>query len=739
MNLLRKSVNSLLFVILIPITSLAHEGMWLPNTLASLVIDDMHDAGLKLSAEEIYSINQSSLKDAIVLFGGGCTAEVISDQGLILTNHHCGYSQIQYHSSLENDYLKNGFWAMNRDDELANPGLTATFVVRVEDVTDDIMAAVEGLSGRDRDIALAQQAQKLQQEAVEGTGYEANVKPFFYGNAYYMVVTETFNDVRLVGAPPSSIGKFGGDTDNWMWPRHTGDFSLFRIYASPENEPAEYAEENMPYTPKKHLEIDMGGIQPGEFTMVFGFPGRTFQYLTSYAVDYIVNTQNPARIEMREASLDVIDAAMESSDEIRIKYAAKQSRISNSYKKWIGQNLGLKRFQALEKKKEQEARFMEELKKSNAFPDHAELLNNLEGLYQENEKYELARDYLIEYFYYGPELIRFSTNFKNLIENYDSLESNNLMKAEIAKLENAMEGFYKNYDAKVDRAVFAVLTPIFLEKAPDVLISQTLREINEKSGDTPSEMADRVYEESLLDDRMALSELLEKKGKKISKTLANDPFYLIGEELLANYDENIRSQYAGFKSEETEAMRDYVALTMRLFPDEDYWPDANSTLRLTYGKMEGSVPSDAVIYNPYTTLEGVMAKYIPGDKEFDVPEKLIELYADKNYGDYATNGEMRVCFLGSNHTTGGNSGSPALDAEGRLVGLNFDRTWESTMSDVMFNPEICRNIMVDIKYVLFVVDKFAGAGHLVEEMDLVYPENNKESETSIIEQEPKSE
>ena len=623
MNLLRKSVNSLLFVILIPITSLAHEGMWLPNTLASLVIDDMHDAGLKLSAEEIYSINQSSLKDAIVLFGGGCTAEVISDQGLILTNHHCGYSQIQYHSSLENDYLKNGFWAMNRDEELANPGLTATFVVRVEDVTDDIMAAVEGLSGRDRDIALAQQAQKLQQEAVEGTGYEANVKPFFYGNAYYMVVTETFNDVRLVGAPPSSIGKFGGDTDNWMWPRHTGDFSLFRIYASPENEPAEYAEENIPYTPKKHLEIDMGGIQPGEFTMVFGFPGRTFQYLTSYAVDYIVNTQNPARIEMREASLDVIDAAMESSDEIRIKYAAKQSRISNSYKKWIGQNLGLKRFQALEKKKEQEARFMEELKKSNAFPDHAELLNNLEGLYQENEKYELARDYLIEYFYYGPELIRFSTNFKNLIENYDSLESNNLMKAEIAKLENAMEGFYKNYDAKVDRVVFAVLTPIFLEKAPDVLISQTLREINEKSGDTPSEMADRVYEESLLDDRMALSELLEKKGKKISKTLANDPFYLIGEELLANYDENIQSQYAGFKSEETEAMRDYVALTMRLFPDEDYWPDANSTLRLTYGKMEGSVPSDAVIYNPYTTLEGVMAKYIPGDKEFDVPEKLI--------------------------------------------------------------------------------------------------------------------
>ncbi|MEM9050671.1 MAG: S46 family peptidase [Bacteroidota bacterium] len=710
-------------------TATAHEGMWMPNTLAKLVIDDMHDAGLKLTAEEIYSINQSSLKDAIVLFGGGCTAEVISNEGLILTNHHCGYGQIQYHSSLENDYLKNGFWAMNRSEELVNPQLTATFVVRIEDVTNKMLGAAAGLEGAERSAALRGKAQELEGSAVEGSKYGAQVKPFFYGNAYYMIVTETFKDVRLVGAPPSSIGKFGGDTDNWEWPRHTGDFSLFRIYASAENEPADYAEDNVPYKPKKSLEIDMSGIQPGEYTMVFGFPGRTYQYLTSYAVDYAINVQNPARIGMRRASLSVIDAAMEASDANRIKYAAKQSRISNGYKKWIGQNMGLEKYRALEMKQSQEEEFKKRLMASDN-SDYENLLDRMYALYEENNKYQLARDYLIEFYYYGPELLRFSSRFTNLIDNYDSLETTGQLQTVIDGLKKGLESFYKNYDAEVDKGIFRIQSPIFLEKSPALLHSATMKSYAEKSGNDWNAFAEEVYENSILDDRAALEELLTKSGKKISKTLSQDPFYLISKETLENYDLNARSQYGIFKGQEDAFMKDYLRLTMELFPDKDYFPDANSTLRLTYGKMEGSEPQDGMAYQPYTTLEGVYYKYVPGDKEFDVPEKLLDLYESKDYGQYATNGEMRVCILGSNHTTGGNSGSPALNAEGQLVGLNFDRTWESTMSDIMFNPEICRNIMVDAKYVLFIIDKFAGAGHLVEEMNLVFPKPEPVIESS---------
>jgi hypothetical protein len=701
--------------------------MWMPNTLAKLVIDDMHDAGLKLSAEEIYSINQSSLKDAIVLFGGGCTAEVISDEGLILTNHHCGYSQIQYHSSLENDYLKNGFWAMNRGEELVNPGLTATFVVRIEDVTNKMLGGAAGLSGMEMNVALATKAKELERAAVEGTHYSAEVKPFFYGNAYYMIVSETFEDVRLVGAPPSSIGKFGGDTDNWEWPRHTGDFSLFRIYANPDNKPSEYAEDNVPYTPKKSLEIDMSGIQPGEFTMVFGFPGRTFQYLTSYAVDYTTNVQNPIRIGMRKASLSAIDAAMEASDANRIKYAAKQSRISNGYKKWIGQNMGLERYRALEKKKEKEQKFQKRVKQNGG--DEA-LLTRMSTLYEESEKYQVARDYLIEFYYYGPELLRFSQRFENLVENYDSLDTHGLFEKEIESLLDGMDGFYKNFDPHVDQRIFEVQSPLFVEGCPELLMSATLLDYVAKAKTNWSALSDLVYKTSILDDREALESLLTKSGKKIAKMISKDPFYLMAGELLDNYNESVRPAYTDFSLAESELMKEYLRLTMELFPDGDYWPDANSTLRLTYGKMEGSQPQDGMAYRPYTTLEGIYYKYIPGDKEFDVPQKLLDLYESKDYGEYATDGELRVCILGSNHTTGGNSGSPALNAEGQLVGLNFDRTWESTMSDIMFNGEICRNIMVDAKYILFIIDKFANAGHLVDEMNLVYSEETKNTSES---------
>lgn len=710
----------------------AHEGMWIPSTLAKLVEGNMQDAGLKISAEDIYAINQSSIKDAIVHFGGGCTASVISEEGMILTNHHCGYSQIQAHSSLENDYLSDGFWAMNKSEELQNPNLTATFVVRIEDVTDRVLKSVEGMEGDERTATIAGVSASIENEATAGNHYEAKVKPYFYGNAYYMTVTETFLDVRLVGTPPSSIGKFGGDSDNWSWPRHTGDFALFRIYAGSDNAPADYSIDNIPFTPKHSLSVNMDGLKPGDFTMIFGFPGTTDQYFTSYAVQYVTDVQNPISIEMREASLKVIDAAMESSDKLRIQYAAKQSRISNAYKKWIGQNMGLERFDAVEKKQDQEKLFVEAARASKDYAGYADLPSKFEKLYSENQQYQLARTFLIEFFYYGPEAIRFSTNFKNIAEKGSGFTEEQ-MTAEKDRLRKSIEGFNKDYDAATDRGVMAALLEIFVEKCPDVLTSPTLNTYMAKYGNA-KDAANALYKESIMDDQTALLEFLDKSLKKQNKILSKDPIYKIGDELLEAYSGKVRIGYEKFINEENEMMGDYVKATMDLFPDKTYWPDANSTMRLTYGAMEGSEPQDGLEYKAYTTLDGVVQKYIPGDKEFDVPAKLLELQDKADYGKYATNGEMRVCFLGSNHTTGGNSGSPALDGNGHLVGLNFDRTWESTMSDIMFNGEICRNIMVDAKYVLFIVDKYAGAGHLVDEMNLFYASEASQSETKSAKQ-----
>ncbi|MCA1763561.1 MAG: S46 family peptidase [Cryomorphaceae bacterium] len=705
------------FLVFLATHATAHEGMWIPSTLSKLVMNDMQNAGLKLSADEIYAINQSSLKDAIVLFGGGCTASVISDQGLILTNHHCGYSQIQSHASLENDYLKNGFWAENFDAELTNPGLSATFVVRIEDVTEEMQKTAAAAGTENAEEALRKKALELEREAVDGTGYKAEIKPFFYGNAFYMIVTETYRDVRLVGAPPSSIGKFGGDTDNWVWPRHTGDFSLFRIYASPDNQPADYSEDNVPLSPKRHLKVNTDGVEEGDFTMIFGFPGRTFQYITSPAVEYILETENPARIAMREASLGVIDRAMEASDKTRIQYASKQSRISNAYKKWIGQNMGLKEFDVIEKKKKTEEAFLKAAMSQKGMEGYSQIVGELASLYAENEKYQNARNYLIEFYYYGPEILRFAAGFRDLVENYDTLAASGKFPEEVDKLFNLADGYFKDYNSEVDRDILAAQLPLFHQNCPDVLTSETLNSLIKN--DNYGAASDAFYDKTVFADREALEKALKSKEKKMIKTLKADPAYCVATELLDAYGENVAPAYRSFSNEEEGLMSVYMKGLMELLPEKVNSPDANSTLRLSYGKMEGVKPRDGIAYTPYTTLSGIMAKYIPGDKEFDVPAKLMELHEKADYGPYGKDGELRVCFLGSHHTTGGNSGSPTINARGELVGLNFDRTYESTMSDIMFSEEICRNIMVDVNYILFITDKFAGAGHLVEEMDTV--------------------
>lgn len=707
---------------ILPILGFSKEGMWLPFLVEQLAIDDMRSMGFKLSAEDIYSVNNSSLKDAVVHFGGGCTGEMISDKGLLLTNHHCGYGQIQYHSTVENDFLTNGFWAMNQDEELANPGLTATFIVRMEDVTELIFAETNDLEGEELSNKIKENIEKVGKEAIEETHYEYVIKPFYNGNHYYMFITETYKDVRLVGAPPSSIGKFGFDTDNWVWPRHTGDFSIFRIYADKDNKPAEYSKDNVPYKPKYSFPISLNEVKEGDFTLLYGFPGRTQEYLTSHAVDYTLNSGNPAKITMRDASLAIINKAMAESDKVRIQYAAKQSRISNSHKKWIGESKGLKRLDAIKTKQQFEEKFAEDVAQNDENQKlYGDLLGKYEKLYEENNKYVLGRDLFIELYYYGPEIFRFANDFNKYVEYYlnDELpEDQKLKSSEILKPK--INSFFKDYNAEVDKELFAELTSLYVQLVDPSLMPNYKTIVDEKYKGDYAAYAEKTFKKSIFDNRVDISDFVYNPSKPKAKKLSKDPIFVLVNELLTQYRNLIAPAYSAFSDNLDILEKDYLKAMMELMPDEKrYYPDANSTLRVAYGKVEGYEPKDGAYYHFYTTLDGVAEKYIPGDREYDVPEKLMDLYFSKDFGQYGYGDKMPVCFIASNHSTGGNSGSPVLDANGNLKGLNFDRCWEGTMSDIMFDPDRCRNIMVDLNYVLFIIDKFAGAKHLVDEMKLV--------------------
>ena len=717
-------LTAVLFVLLVPTSGLrAHEGMWLPTLLKSIE-GDLQSAGLKLSADDIYSINHGSIKDAIVLFGGGCTAEVISRQGLILTNHHCGFSAITDHSTVENDRLKNGFWAADHAAELRNPGLTATFIVRMEDVSDRILSQITPEMAMNetarRDLA-NKLGKAIADEAVEGTGYKAVVRPFNYGNSYYLIVTETFKDVRLVGAPPSAIGKFGGDTDNWMWPRHNADFSLFRIYAGPDNAPADPSDANVPFTPRHVLPISLDGVQEGDYAMIFGFPGNTQRYISSYAVEYVMNTSDPMRIAMRTASLGVIDAAMLGSDRTRLQYADKQSGISNAWKKWIGELRGLKELNTLERKREYETAYSARAMQLDSVR-YAAALTELARLYVEYTPYATARDLFVEMVYYGPEVLRFTDGFKDVIEKQQELVKEGKLQSAVGDLLTNAKAYFANYDVEVDKRVFKALLPIYRKHVPAQLAPAILKEIDSKYKGDGDAWVDALYARSVFADPAKLEKAFSKPGSKSVRKLLNDPAFKASRSFFTNFLDQVRPTHAQLSDGIESAMRTYVEGMMVLYPEKTYWPDANSTLRLSYGKVEGSIPRDAVTYTYFTTLDGVMEKYIPGDAEFDVPQRLIDLHKAKDYGRYAMNGSMPVCFTSSLHTTGGNSGSPVLNGRGELIGLNFDRTWESTMSDIQFDPSKCRNICVDARYVLFIIDKYAGATNLIAEMDVVKQE-----------------
>ena len=691
-------------------------GMWIPSLLKGMNETEMKNLGMKMNAEDIYSVNQSSLKDAIVHFDGGCTSEIISNQGLLLTNHHCGYDAIQSHSTLEHDYLQDGFWAKNNNAELPNPGMVATLIVSINDVTEKVLEGVSTLlSEIEKQKKIQENINIVQNNFPKETWQEARIRTFYEGNQYILFVTETFKDIRLVGAPPSSIGKFGSDTDNWVWPRHTGDFSIFRIYANKDNKPAEYSQDNIPYTPKHFLPIAIDGISEDDFTLVFGFPGRTQEYLPSFAVEQIVNTLNPAKIEIRDAALKVQDGFMRKDKAIKIQYASKYASVANYWKKWIGEKQGLEKSNAIQIKRDFEEEFSKRVAKAGKTKEYGSLLKDFRENYEAISNYALARDYFNEVVLRNTELLSFGYKLYQLEQVYNS-------KGEQAfndRRNNLLKGFeepYKNFNPTVDERVFEQLMTLYVNKSPYAPASLPKNNLNQ--------LANEVYQNSKLTSYEGLKNLLEGDAKSVLKKLNADKGYELIKVLSDYYTSTVADKYNELNLNINALQRTYMKAQLALFPDARYFPDANSTLRITYGKVKGYSPSDAVYYKPVTHLEGIMEKYIPGDYEFDVPAKLIQLYKDKDYGIYGEDGKMPVCFIGTNHTTGGNSGSPAIDAEGNLIGLNFDRVWEGTMSDIHYDPEICRNIMVDIRYVLFIIDKYADAGNLIQEMKLVHPKKD---------------
>jgi hypothetical protein len=698
--------------------SFAEEGMLIPSLIAAFE-SDMKAKGMKLSAADIYSINSTSIKDAILQFGGGCTAELVSSQGLLLTNHHCGYGQIQSHSSLEHDYLKNGFWAKTKNDELTNPGLTAMRIVRIDDVT---KAVLMGASSKSDQAVIQANIKKLCAAAIVGTHYEAEIKAFNYGNDYYLMLKETFLDVRFVGTPPNSIGKFGGDTDNWVWPRHTGDFSVFRIYVGKDNKPAAYSPDNVPYTPLHYLPISFQNRQEGDFTMVYGFPGQTEQHVVSSYLKFIVENERPARIHMRDLSLAVIDEGISTSDLTRIQYSAKQASIANAWKKWIGQIEGLKNLQAIDLKLEEEKAYKSMALSKEEWKKYADVLDQLNALVEVKKNAEFDYAMGVEYFSYGPEYFKLVRGMEDLISNYEKYLEKGELKKVVEKMKTSADLFFKNYNAQVDKGIFKDQTNAYFQytnqwdditKNVKYSVAPTWFESYVQS------KADIIYGQSIFTDQARYNAFLDGFSAKSLKKLNKDLGYTFFNQYFAPFRNESVPAYRSFQTEVSNLMQVYVEGKYLMFPDAKHWPDANSTLRITYGQLEGSAPTDGMRYTEHTTLDGLIAKYHTGNPDFDLLPRMLELHEAKNYGPYAQGDELWVCFTGSNHTTGGNSGSPVLDKNGYLMGLNFDRSWESTMSDYLFDPNRCRNIVVDIRYVLWVMDIYSDAKHLVDEMTLM--------------------
>ncbi len=715
-----KQIKITILLLVFAFKSFADEGMWLPYLLQSLNEKEMKAMGMKINAKDIYAINKGSLKDAIVQFGGGCTGEVISKEGLVLTNHHCGFGSIQRLSTLTNNYITNGFFSKNKNEELLAPGLTVTFISRMEDVSKIVlqgltktMTETERQSVIDKNIATYRNTIKLE------TYETASVKPFYNGNMYVLIISVVYSDIRLVAAPPESIGAYGKDTDNWVWPRHAADFSLFRIYVDANNKPAIYNPNNKPFISKKFLNISMAGVKEGDFTMVFGFPGRTNEYLPSEAVRQTLEKNNPIKIEIREAVLATQKQFMQQDANIKLQYASKYAGIANAWKKWIGENLGLQRSEAVQKKINYEKLFTQKVNANIIWrTEYGAILNNLNNTYKEAESSFYIRDAYNEAVN-NSEILTQSLQliaFANALETSDE-ESVNKDKQNITA---RMKSFYKDYNNTVDKTVLEKIVSIYFTKLNAIDIGNAATQIWNSYNKNAAALAKDIFENSFLSNETKFTNFITKPNGELLGLLKADKAYQLVVAMRNGFMKNTATNVNNFQTAINNLQRQYMQAQMVVMANErKIYPDANSTLRVTYGKVKGYTPKDGATYNYYTTLDGVMEKYIPNNYEYDVPKKLQELYNKKDYGQYGVNGKMPVCFIAANHTTGGNSGSPALNANGNLVGLNFDRAWEGTMSDINYDPSICRNIMVDLRYVLFILDKFGGSGHLIKEMNLV--------------------
>ena len=683
----------------------------------------MQNKGFKLNAEDIYSINQASLKDAVVLFGRGCTGELISPEGLLLTNHHCGYGQIQQHSSVDHDYLRDGFWAMNRSEELPNKGLTVSFLERMDDVTHIILKGYASDMTEDERVALVKKnSDELVAEAVKGgKGLRAKVEALYYGNQYFLFLYREYSDIRLVGAPPSSIGKFGGDTDNWMWPRHTGDFSIFRIYADKDNNPAEYSPENVPYQPKKYFRISTKGVEEGDFTFIYGFPGRTQEYIHSEGVRYIEESGDPHKIALRTLRLDIMSRHQAESQKVRIQYSSKHANVANAWKKWQGEVKGIKKMKTVATKKAYEQKFAQWA----VGTEYEGLTDKIAAIYAELEPYTFAADYYTETVR-TVELANFAMSFARLYKETDGEWT-----FDSAKAEELAESFFKDYYLPIDKESFVAVMNEFDKNVPETSKPAFHKKMMEKYGSTDA-WAEDIFENSLFSDIISVL-LMAAEGKTTEELKADrasvmaDPAFVFFNEFLKWYHSDILPHTTRLNQDLQLAYRDYMRGQMAYAEAWEgysglasFYPDANLTLRVAYGHIKGYSPADGVYYTPSSTIKGIMEKDNPNIFDYNIPQTLRDIYATKDYGRWADeSGEVPVCFIATNHTTGGNSGSPVINADGDLIGLNFDRVWEGTMSDIVFDPEICRNISLDVRYVLFTIEKIGGAGYLLDEMTLI--------------------
>lgn len=695
----------------------ADEGMWLLPLIEKLNIGRMTELGFKLSAEDIYSLNQPSIKDAIVIFGGGCTGEIVSSQGLILTNHHCGYGQIQNHSSVEHDYLKDGFWAMSKEEELPNPGLSVTFLVRIEDVTSQILAGVKpGMSETDRIAAINAARLAVEKKAQEGGNYRVQVGSFYGGNYFYLLVYERYTDVRLVGAPPQSIGKFGSDTDNWEWPRHTVDFSVFRVYSGPDGKPAAYSKENVPLKPKYHLPVSLKELDKGDFAMILGYPGRTNRYMTSYEVDEMLKITHPNRIKIRGVKQDAWMEDMKADQKVNIQYSAKYFSSSNYWKYSIGQKAGLEKLNVKGEKENLEAQFNEWVASNpSAKEKYGEALNMIRTAIESRSEQYNALQYLSETMQ-GCELLNFDPLATLLITALKSGDKEQV-NAAIERIKTNVDELYKDYNAPTDKKATKALLALYREDVPSKYHPDFYTTVvDKKFKGNIDRFVEDMFNRSVFAGKEKLMAFLEKPSLKV---IENDPAYLAA--LDVNETAETLSKTSGqYDSQLAAGKRIWQAALMEMAPDAILYPDANSTMRLTYGTVQDYDPRDGVTYKYYTTMQGMVDKYKPGDYEFDLPQRLLDLHEKKEYGRYGSSrGYMPVGFLTTNDITGGNSGSPVINGNGELIGLAFDGNWESMSGDIAYEPELQRTIVADIRCVLWVIDVYAGAGHLVNEMTIV--------------------